>query len=163
MALTSKKTSGFTIVELILYMGVLSIFLLILAQMFSAIVGLQTESRDESGVESEARFVMQRLSYDVKRASAITVPATDGTTGQTLGLTMSGSPVTFAISNNALSRTDSVGTGVLTSPAVRVSDFTTTRIGNTTGKDTVRLYLRIESASTGNPEVKIVETTLAPR
>src|SRR3990172_6790072 len=48
---------GFTIIELILYMGMLSILLAVLSQIFVSILNVQLESQSSSSIEQDSRYI----------------------------------------------------------------------------------------------------------
>lgn len=111
---------AFTIVELIIYMGLLSILLVIITNIFLSVLDMQTESESTSIVQIDARYILSRLSYDIHRASAVS------TDGGSLVLTVDGSPFTYAISNGILTLS---GTQ-LTSYPTQISNFSVVRLGN---------------------------------
>ncbi|HYK08069.1 MAG TPA: type II secretion system protein [Candidatus Eisenbacteria bacterium] len=66
--------SGFTIIELLLYMGVFSILLVILLQLFSSILSTHSESQATSSVDTDGAYIMARLAYDIHNSTDITFP-----------------------------------------------------------------------------------------
>lgn len=95
-----KHNSGFTLTELLVYMGIFSIILVIITQMFISILQAQLDTQSTSSVEQDSRFLVQRFIYDVQRASAVTNP----TSGQSnsLTLTINGQPYIYQIIGNNL-------------------------------------------------------------
>lgn len=67
-----KLESGFTIVELLLYMGIFSILLVVLLQLFTTILSSHSESQATSSVDQDGSYILARLSYDIHNASSIT-------------------------------------------------------------------------------------------
>jgi len=70
-----KKEQGFTLVEILLYMGIFSILLVVLLQLFSAILSAHAESQATSSVDQDGNFILSRLTYDIHNASSITSPS----------------------------------------------------------------------------------------
>src|SRR5688572_12402979 len=106
MKLRRGHHTGFTLVELLITMGLLSIFMLVITDIFAAVVDVRTESEATSAVSEDSRFLLARLSYDVQRASAVTTPAALGGASGTLGLTIGGVAHTYAVSGGNLQLTN---------------------------------------------------------
>jgi len=77
-----KKSSqkGITLIELLLYMGIFSILLGVLVQLFGTIVNVSLESQANSSVSQDGRYILSRITYDVRQADVtkITSPAVYG-------------------------------------------------------------------------------------
>ncbi len=133
-----KGERGFTVIEMMITMGLLGIFLVVIATLFTASVDVQTRSRSYSAVTTDARYVMARLDYDVARASAVTSPASLGGGGNTLVLTIGSSSYTYTLSGGRLQLTDPTGTDYLTGTDETVSNLTFTKLGNTGGLESIQ-------------------------
>jgi prepilin-type N-terminal cleavage/methylation domain-containing protein len=159
------RESGFTLVELLLTMGLLSIFLLILTTIFTATLDTQTQSESYSAVSQDGRFVLARISYDVMRAATVTTPAALGGSGASLGLTIGSTAYTYALSGSTLQLTDGTGTANLTGGDVSMSALTFQRIGNSGGKDTIRVTFTLTSVATAHSgaDVQTFTTTVGRR
>ena len=136
-------TRGFTIVELLIYMVIMSTLLTVLGGVLITILDVQTESQSTSVVEADGRFLLARLSYDLHRASSLTTPAAAGQTTTSLGLTIGGQTYTYAVANSILQLTTPSDTSPLTSPDVAVTNFSVTRLGNPGGIPTVQINFTI--------------------
>lgn len=77
------KQKGFTLIELLLYMGILSILLMVLVGLFGSIVNVNLESQATSAVSSDGRYMLGRMTYDLRQATSISQPAV-GSTSATL-------------------------------------------------------------------------------
>ena len=148
---------GVTLIEMLLVMGLLSIFLVTLATMFTAIADSHINTQTYSSVASDGRFTLARLEYDIRRASAVTTPASLGGTGSTLVLTIGGNSYTYALSGGVLQLTDNTGTAALTGNGVVVSGLTFQRIGNASGKDTIRYTFTLTSVAQSS-DGKVTQT-----
>lgn len=159
------KTAGFTIVELILYMGILSMVLFVLTQTFVSIVDLQLESEATSSVEQDSRYLLSRLTYDIKRAGGVITPATPGQSGNNLQLTINGSNIAYSLNGQVAELTSGANVDRLNSPETRVSSLNFTRLGNPGGKHTIKIEVTVESRTIlrGGFEVKNLETTVGLR
>src|SRR3989344_3435349 len=92
------KSSGFTLVELLISMGLLAIILSVLTSLFVSVIEAQLESQATSSVDQDGRFVLARLSYDIHRAdgvNGIITPSTLGGQGPTLQIAISGTTSTY--------------------------------------------------------------------
>lgn len=69
-----KKQAGLTLVELLIVMGMISIFMVMLTDIFAGIGSAKLASQATSAVTEDGRAIMARLEYDISRASSITVP-----------------------------------------------------------------------------------------
>ena len=143
-----RKERGFTLVEVIITMGLLSIFLVVLATIFTASVDVQVRSRGYSSVSSDGRYLLARLDYDIARASAVTTPSSLGSSSGSLVLTIGGSTYTYAISGTGLQLTTPAGSGMLTSSDDAITSVSFTKLGNAGGLETIRYAFTLTSKNT---------------
>lgn len=69
-----NKHYGFTILELVLYLGLLGIFLVIMTNLFVASLDTRLESQDQSALQQNGRYLIGRFTYDLHRAQTISSP-----------------------------------------------------------------------------------------
>lgn len=129
-----KKLKGFTLIELIIYMGLMGIFLVILTDLFVATLKTQLQSESNAAIQQDGRFIINRLNYDIKRAKSITAPAW-GNTAVLLQLVVNidGIDQTFHYSQSAdgnLVLSNNIGTNQLNSYDTTVTDLTILHLGN---------------------------------
>src|SRR4030042_2266826 len=156
---------GHTIVELLVYMGILSILLVTLTNLFSLIVNLRLEAEGMSAVEQDGDFLLSRLFYDISRADSITVPADNGDTTSTLQLVIGGVTHTYATASGQLQITNDNGTDNLNGVDTTVSNISFQRIGNGGGQSTVNVAFTLTSVAVQiqGPETKSFSTTVGIR
>lgn len=65
--------SGFTLVEMLITMGIVSTLFIIFAQLAGGIFSLQLESGSYATLTQDYRYLLSRLAYDVSRATTLTV------------------------------------------------------------------------------------------
>lgn len=162
----SSSQLGMTLIELIIYMGLLSIFLVVLTSVFSSIINVQLESKSVSSVEEDGRYLLNRLTYDLRRASSITTPASIGGSGSTLALVIDGSTYTYSQNGTNLQLVSPAGTDIINSIDTQISNLNFRRIGNVSGKNTIVVSFTITSAikKMGNvAETKDIQTTIGVR
>lgn len=136
-----QKTSwlGFTLVELLIYMGLLVSFLLVLSAVFSITLSTQTDVIQTQQLTQDAEYLHARLQYDIHQATSITRPASNGATDTEFILTHAGNAATYFVDNGTLKRTTASGTHALTSPDTIVTAFAVERRGNDDGLSTLTI------------------------
>lgn len=162
---------GFTLVELLIYMGIFSILLFVLLQLFSAILSTHAESQATSGLSQDSNYIFSRLSYDVRRAdsSSISVPS-----ASQVQMTISGSTYLYQYDSTKHNLTLSVAGGTpdqinsINTTINQVGDIAFTLLGNSgaENKPTVQVVLKLTSTSVrpGNTtQSKTYQTTIGSR
>lgn len=127
--MNNTRTNGFTILELILYMGILSLISVILANSYIALLRGRGQAETRSDVNANLRLVVDRIASDVKNANAIVLPSSAGSSGGTLQLTRNGVTVTYDTAAGRVRRATSTGE-FLSGPTVSVNTLSFTRIEN---------------------------------
>lgn len=163
--LVSKMRKGFTIVELLIYMGVVSALFLVMTELFATIFDVKTESEATSSVEYDGRFILSRLIYDVSRSSAITTPASYGGSGSTLVLTIGGVANTYAVSGGVLQLTNGSGTDRLNGSETTFSNLVFQKVGSESADETVKISFTVSSVTQRNNgfETRNFQTTVGRR
>lgn len=140
-----KNIKGFTLIELIMYIGLFSILLLVMTQIFTWILDIQLESQATSSIFQDGQYITNRISYDIQRAQSIILPATNGQSTNNLELNIDGTTYIYTIINNNITVSNNLDTNALNSSNTNISNLTFKRVGNTSGKDTVNLSFTITS------------------
>jgi len=151
-----KKNSGVTIVEILLYLGLLSIFLVILVDVFVTGANFKLESESTSTLQSDSQFILAKLANDVANADSI------GALGSTLTL----SSGTYSLVDGDLVLTVAGQSAKLNGIDTRLNSISFAELGNIGGVPTVRINFEIESriAKEGKvPEKRSFQTTLGLR
>jgi len=132
-----KKNSGFTLIELLLFMGIFSILIVVLLQLFVSIFDVHLESQATSAVASDGRFIINKLTNDIKNATGVTIPATAGASMQTLVISNGVPTLTYKLTNNNLTVTDSSlsSTDQLNSTNSAVTSINFLRLSDTKGQN----------------------------
>lgn len=159
-----QKLKSFTLIELIIYIGIFSIMMLVLLDIF--ISSLKTKNITESTayVNQDARFIFAKLSNDINNANSIDLPAL-GEVTSTLTLILYGNQETFRINNGNLELIDDSGTHVLNSINTIITNLAFHRLGNQGGKNSIKINITIESKALVNNRRQIInmQTTAALR
>lgn len=160
-----RKSSGFTLIELVLYMGLFVGFLLIMADVFLATLDVQAESEASSAVQQDGRYILARLMYDAGRAQELVQPANLGQEAPVVQLLIDGVSLTYGPTGENLVLIGPDGTNILNSSESKVTGFTVQRLGDTGGKPTLRLHYTVTSTVKRNkgPETQTFQTTIGLR
>lgn len=151
----NRHHQGFTLIELLIYIGLLSILIVIMSQLFIAILNVKLESSSSSAIQQDGTYISTRLSYDIHRAAKILSPSV-GQSASTLSLDIveNGIDKTYTYTKNGttLTLSDGTNTDVLESSGSAVTQFNITRVGNsatlTGAKDTIDVSLTLTSMFT---------------
>ena len=158
---------GVTIVELLLYMAILSVLLTILTSIFVSALDVQSESNATSSVQQDGNYVLARLAYDIHRAQSINIPVSNGATNNNFQIVVSGVNYTYSVdANNNLVLTNNLGTNNLNNYGTRVSAFLVQRLGNAGGiENTLKINFTVTSRTerVSRFETKDFQTNLSLR
>lgn len=158
-----KNYKGFTIIELIVYIGLSSILIALMSEIFLATLGVRIESQSTTNVQQDARYILSRITYDVRRASAISVPLVDQT-GSTLTLVINEQGVdqthTYSVQGTDLVLTVGSDTDSVNSTGTTIGSLAFERIGETV--EIVMTLVGNEQVSPGQQELS-VRTTVGRR
>ena len=132
-----KNNKGFTIVELLLYMGIFSMLLVVLLQLFSTILSSHAESQATSSVDQDGAYILARLTYDIHNATGITSPTPLGTSctatpaSTTCHLSMGGTVSQYSLDSSGNLNMTIGGTNFpLNSVETSIDSITFTALGN---------------------------------
>lgn len=146
---SSRNPRGFTLIELIVYMGLFSIFLTVLTTLFSTSLETHLTSSSVSSVEQDGRFIMERIAHDVRAAESIVQPENTGEKTNVLELIRDGVPYTYALDSGNLLLTTSGESHQLNSYGSTISNLEFEKIGNTGGRHTVSIEITVDSTVVG--------------
>ena len=136
---------GVTLVELLLVMGLLSIFMVMLSGILAASLDVQSQSQSYATVNHDGRFILARLEYDINHASAVTVPAVYGAASTSLGITVDGAAYAYTLNGTNLQLNNGTNTDVLNGGDTAVSDVSFIKYGNAGGKPLVKVSFTLTS------------------
>ena len=121
----ANKIRGVTLLELLIYVAILSGLTVVVAQAFLSVAKARGQSEARSEVNTAIRFATELIRQDIKAASVLTTP-TLGTASDTLVATVSGATVTYAVVSGQLQRNGETVTGT----AISVDAPSFTRLEN---------------------------------
>lgn len=150
--MTLKKRNGYTLIELLLFIAISSIFLAATAQLLQSAVDFKLETSGSAAVDLAGNYLYARLRYDIRRASSISLPAGANQTGDTLRLVIGGVSYTYTVSSGRLILSTPTLTAPVSDNTVIVQNFSVTRTGvspQSTGAQ-IRFDLESQDKTTGN-------------
>ncbi len=137
------KQRGFTLVELLIYMGLLVIMIVVFTQIFVSILDNQLRSTNTSNVADDGRYIYSRFIYDVNRADSIASPSAYGSSSASMTLVIDGIDNTYSATNGSLLVTTPTNTFILNGYGSTVTDLIFTKVGSPSAKSTVRMNFTI--------------------
>lgn len=138
------KQRGFTVLELVIYMGLLLVLMMILMGIFNAVLDTSLDSESNAGVQQDGRYLLAKLSYDIRNSTDVLSPAL-GSSTSTLSLDMNGNTNSYTIQNGVLQITSAGITDNLSGFDENISGFTVQTVGNASGKKLVELQFTLTS------------------
>lgn len=128
-SISIKKRVGFTIIELLIYMGILSILLYVLTDIFISSLEVKTQSESQASLQQDGRFILGKLMYDINQATAINYPAL-GEQSNSLTIVIDNITYTYTLDNGNLQLTNNFGTNNLNSYNTQLSNLSFLHLGN---------------------------------
>ncbi len=179
MTRRSHYFKGFTLIELIVSVGLFSVVALIAATAYLHLVDIDRRTRTQSDLVNNMTFVMNSMVSNIRTGSGYHCVTSSETSCTTFGFTdSSGCATTYTYSNSGISEaqsgSDSQGnactnTGELTDPALVITgmNFITTGVNNSPGdyvQPQVIIYLSGSmTAGSGVTSTFNVQTTAVQR
>ena len=147
-----SRQSGFTLLELILYLGITSILVVSVSFFFISLLQARVKFQTISEVEQQGEQVMQQITQTVRNSSSITSPATGATTAALTVVVPTGSlsPSVFDLSGGVIRITEGAGAAQpLTTTAVTVSGLSFQNLTRPTTQGVVRISFTLTRANPG--------------
>ena len=116
-----KSQSGTTLIEMILYIGIVALMATAMVQLYIEIIRLRARATDIQEVNESIRLAASKIGFEVRRADAI------NGVGSSLGLMSIESgrnPTTFDLNNGRIRMTVGTSVAYITSNLVNISAFT---------------------------------------
>ena len=160
----SNKQNGFTLVELLLYFALVSLLFIQLTSLFITVLEAKQDAHATSSVERDGQFILARMIYDIERADDVTIPASLGAQTTQLELTIGGVNYLYSISGTTLNLTRASEVIPLSSQ-IEISNFTVQRLGEVSGKHSLKLHFTATSpiTETSGQESREYQTTVGVR
>lgn len=162
---SSRLEQGFSILEIVMYFGILSVLLFVFTDIFISMLDVRSESQANSSVVQDGRFIIARTIYDTTKASAISSPANLGDSSNSLQMTIDGVTYTYSLTGKTLNLQNNNGTNSLNSVDTTVSNLVFKKIGNANGKPSIQVTFTLTSAIQRKSgfETRNYQTTIGTR
>lgn len=148
---STNLQKGTTIVELLIYLGLLAIFLTVLLNVFVTTLDFKLSSESTSTLTQDARYIFSRISYDVYNTDSFSVLG-----NSELNLVRNGVTTKYASVSGNLVR-NSIN---LNSLDTKLQNLSFVKIGNTVR---VSITLQSQFVLPGGQSTQTIDTTLGPR
>jgi Tfp pilus assembly protein PilV len=161
----NNQILGFTIVELLIYMGLMAIFITVLLGIFTAALKTKLTTQSTSNISQDSRYILSKLSYDINNADSVTSPIL-GATNDSLQIVTSGSVSTYAINGGNLVKTADGVSANLNGMDTQLDSISFKNIGNPGGKPTIQVIYTVRSKiiiQGGGTETQTINTTIGTR
>ncbi|KKP37475.1 MAG: hypothetical protein UR23_C0003G0010 [Candidatus Roizmanbacteria bacterium GW2011_GWA2_32_13] len=136
---------SFTIIELLLYMGILSIILMVFIDLFVSMTRIRTENESTSNVQQDSSYLINKLVYDIHQAKSISTPATPLAQTNTLNLVINGTNYSYSSQSGNLILSDGVNNYQMNGYDTKLTNLLFTRLGSGDIHDVIKINLSITS------------------
>ena len=131
MKYRNTKKLGFTLLELIIYVSVLSIITVVVADSFLTLNKGRSGVEAKSELNSNFRFAVEKMKRDVAMADDLVSPNTTAASTTLLNLTIASSSVKYTLNNNRVTRqVDALPFEYITSDTVKINSLYFNRLEN---------------------------------
>ncbi len=150
--INKNQQSGFTLVELLIYVAVAAIILLALSQFFSLALSVRVKAQSVAEVEQQGTLVLTKMTQIIRNATAITTPIS-GATSTSLTITVPtgvNSPTVFDVASGTLRIKEGTASPInLTDSHVAITNTTFSNFAN--GSIRIQFTLsKLNTSSTTN-------------
>ncbi len=160
-----KVKTGFTLVELLVYMGLLASFLVSITWVVTALTETQLDAAATADVDMSAAQLFSRFEHDIGAAELVIAPTTLGTAGSELRLSIDAVEHHYFAQDGVLWLMVDGEAEQLSPVRAMVSDFSVMRLGNVGGAPTVTLSFELRSSIPENAgfETRVMQYTIGTR
>lgn len=154
MELINKKNKGFTLIEILLFLGISATMLLVVSIFITFILQAGTKSQTVAEVEQQGLFAMQTITQVIRNSTSITSPTAGNSATSATFVVPTGalSPTIFDLSSGAIRIKEGAGTAVnLTNTEVTASALNFQNLSWTSTSGEVRISFTL---TRNNPENK---------
>ena len=164
-----KGQKGTSLIELLLYFALLTIILSIATDLIIKSGEFSLEAKSQNVLQEDARFIGNRLAYDIHQATAVTTPANLGEASSTLTIMVGVETHIYTLLVNNFQYQEVAGsntqTANLNSNLTKINSVSFQRLGNPGGKPTIKIIFEIKDVkgTKGGPIKKTFETVVGLR
>lgn len=119
----SNKIKGFSLIEILIYIAILSIIGAILTSYFMTTISSEVEHSKRNALENSIQNINATLKYDLSNALNILEPSTSNTTSTSLIVSSSEGGYEYKVDNKNLIKIFGTTTQILNTEAVEIDDW----------------------------------------
>jgi prepilin-type N-terminal cleavage/methylation domain-containing protein len=162
---TVKNNKGFSLLELLIYMAILSSLLIIIVNLFFMISSNSAKEEAKIEVQQNLQFAVNEITNQMNNYNtdiSITTPMNSGDTGNMLKVSIDGENIKYDVSSGIFRKTIGISPAENVTSSDVIVDETNpifTRI-----KDTIQVNLKISYNDKGRPSYKYskeIKTTIS--
>ena len=151
MLVKSKANQAFSLIEAILYIGIISIILSVLAVFFREEIFLNAKINDQIEMTNNGQFALNKIIWYLQNAESINYPL-PGENGNELSINMVAiavNPVIFSIENNVLKIKQGTDEALpLTNVRIKAKQIVFSNFAFSSQEGVIQIVLTLESTST---------------
>lgn len=140
------KFKGFTLVELLLYISIVSVVILVMSGVFYLVLQARVKNQTVAEVEQTGAQVMQQVTQTIRNANAVNSPS-PGNTAASISLSVvdaAKDPTTFDLSSASIRIAEGTSPSVaLTSSRLSASNLTFQNLARAGTADTIRIQFTL--------------------
>lgn len=158
-----KNEAGFTLLEVLIYSGILAIFLLLTTQLFISIKLTNAYSISLVGLQKNCRQIISDLTQTIRGAENVTVPLPSQSAST---LSLNNGTILYQLEDGVLKKTEDGQTWNLTTDEVTVSGLSFENPVEATQTATIKISMTVESnylLEGGRKLSEILQTTVSLR
>lgn len=154
------QKKGFTLIEMTVVIGILSIILLVISGAFVGVLRYQRISKQSDNVRDNMQFVLNVIDKELRTASELSV----NTTTNTLSLKdQFNDSITYSLQGNTLQKTTSTTTSNITDPNVFLVDTVRFNLNNRDNPTFPLVTIILVGKSLDGTETVTMQSTTMPR
>lgn len=137
---------SFTIVEFLLYIGILSIILLVFLDLFVSLTRMRTENESTSNIQQDSSYLINKFIYDIHQAKTVSNPLHPPSQSNVLNLVVNGTSYSYATdSAENLIMSDGTNSYQLNGYDTTVPAILFTRLGQDDIHDVIKINFTVTS------------------
>lgn len=157
---------GFTIIEFLLYMGILSIILMVFIELFVSLTRVRLENQSTSNIQQDSSYLINKFVYDIHQAKSISLPLHPAEQSNILEILIDGTSYSYATDEaKNLIMNDGTNSYQLNGYDTQIPAILFTRLGQDDVHDVIQINFTLTSR-VKNPagyESQTYETTVGLR
>lgn len=149
-----KLTLGFTLIETVIYIAIISVFLVSVIQFSTNVIRTGEKARVMNEVQQNARFALERITREIRSADSVNIGAStfDSHPG-VLSISKGGANTVFDLSGGVLRITEGAGSPVnLTTGSVNITNLVFENFSVINRTQNIRISITVEHSASDSLE-----------